>query len=165
MKIKIKYIAILLLCSYSSISKAQDETGWFNRLDIGIERSFFTDIGIYNVRCIPSDASALGIEGSVLSIGAGAEFVINKETLIAPKITATYIYEILYFRTDACLYTNFNRFQPVLTPKIGLGIFGLFIFYGRNIPLNNHQPFQGLGSNQFGISFSLLTVGNIMRPG
>ncbi len=152
----LKYIAILLLCSYSSITKAQEQTGWFNRLDIGLERSFFTDIGIYNVFWDFKPHKDLS-KGLIL--GGGTEIVINKETLVAPKITASYIYGYglrLSLRTDASLYTNFNQFQPMLTPKIGIGILGLSVFYGRNIPLNNHASFQGISSNQLAISISFI---------
>ncbi|MET4082348.1 hypothetical protein ABIB40_002306 [Pedobacter sp. UYP30] len=127
----------------------QDEEGWIKRVDFGIEKSVYADVSIYSAYWQTKKDSGFLISGDT-------EFVVNRNFLVAPKISTAYVFDgVLIARTDFSLYTDFNKTQPVATPKIGVGLLGFYFYYGRNISLNNNS-FSALGKNQFTIGFSAI---------
>ena len=147
-----KKITTLFICFTLIWIKAfaQHEKGWFKHYEIGGEKSFFTSADIYSMYWGNAD-------GSGIKLSAGNEFVIAKNFLIAPKIGVTYnFWQLLFIRGDFSLYNNFEHIQPVITPKIGIGVLGVSLFYGRNFNINKNTRFEALGRNQFGISFNFI---------
>lgn len=144
-----RLMLLFILSCFNTKIIAQDERGWLKRVDIGVEKSFYTDVSLYSAFWQTKKDSGFILSGNT-------EFVVNKNFLVAPKISTAYIFTgILIARTDFALYTDFNNMQPVVTPKIGFGLLGLYFYYGRNFSLNNNS-FSGLGKNQFTISFSAI---------
>lgn len=147
--IKKSVFLFIFLLPLSGSLFAQDDKGWFKRVDLGLEKSFYTDLSVYSAYWkTKSDCGFL--------LSGNTEFVIAKPFLTAPKVSITYLVSnFLLARTDFSLYSDFKNTQPVITPKIGFTFFGLCFYYGRNISLNQTN-FNSLGKNQFTIGVSAI---------
>lgn len=131
------------------------------RLALGVQRSFYTELGVARHKYIFNDlgfasqtfygglewtpTTGSGNENHIFGIKTGYE--INAGPL-ALGLEAKYQFD----KDDS---------DFVITPKVGIGFFGVVnIFYGFNISTND-RPFSRVGKNQFSVSFNL----NKFMPG
>ncbi|MFM7023259.1 MAG: hypothetical protein ACKOXB_09790 [Flavobacteriales bacterium] len=118
------------------------------RFGIGIQKAFYTEFGVsgysfyYNDRIYSSATYYGAFEWSqpkdVYGFKVGYE---ANASLLALGFESKY---------------QFNRenHDLVLTPKVGIGVLGIFnIFYGYNISLNN-RPFDSIGPHQVSMIFN-----------
>ena len=152
-------VIILGLVSFKSMGQNQTDSlagGYHHwtkdrtllRLGTGIQKSFYYELGISRHKYIHNyysyittnyyTSTAWTPNGNILEIKAGYELNLS---IIAIGLEGKY-------------QTNFEKNDFVLTPKIGLGLFGLLnIFYGYNISTNN-RPFVNIGQNQVSLAIN-----------
>ncbi|SEK74665.1 hypothetical protein SAMN04487910_1010 [Aquimarina amphilecti] len=122
------------------------------RVGAGIQNSFYSEIGLSRHTCTYSDVGFfsnnyyVAIEWSPIKAkdvyGVKIGYEINMIPLLSLGVEAKY-------------QTNFDMNDFVITPKVGLGIFGdLNVFYGYNISTNGN-PFPDIGKHQFSIVLNL----------
>ncbi len=135
------------------------------RLALGVQRSFYTELGVARHKYIFSEQGYAAqayyaafewipttqpeTENHIFGIKTGYE--INAGPL-ALGLEAKYQFE----KDDS---------DFVITPKVGMGFFGVVnIFYGFNISIND-RPFSRVGKNQFSVNVNLnkFMLGQIKR--
>lgn len=119
------------------------------RTGIGIQKSFFAELGISYHVCKYSDVGFgstnfyTSVEyvpiGDVFAIKAGFEINV---ILLALSLETKY-------------QTDFRNNDFVLTPKVGIGLFGdLIVYYGYNFS-TNQRPFENIGKHQVSLVFNI----------
>ncbi len=158
---------IIFFCAISNIAIAQDTTVAFNtfnkrqdgfnayktalRVGLGLQKTIYTELGVarhkYSIVCT-------GYASSLYY--AAVEYVPTIRPLHEPSVYGIKAgYEInasiIALGIETKYQSNFKKNDIVLTPKIGLGIYGMInIFYGYNISFN-HSPFTNVRHNQISI--------------
>lgn len=70
----------------------------------------------------------------------GSEFSLNKNFYIGPKVGFEADFAFISAKLNLINYTDFNYYEPKLTPEIGLSIAGyLNVTYGYNISLTSKR--------------------------
>lgn len=164
---KYRIIILLLLFLIANAGFAQDTTGTtklprFNpqqhfwsrkrielRAGVGLQKSFYTELGLAYHKCNYSD------------VGFGSNtFYTAVEYTPGPNIYALKAgYELnvmlVAFALETKYQTNFTHKDFVVTPKIGIGLFGdMLLYYGYNIS-TNRRPFTNIGRHHVSL------IGNI----
>ncbi|UUV20485.1 hypothetical protein [Paenimyroides aestuarii] len=145
---KIPHLLILssILCfSQNENKNFGQKKQWEFRAGLGVQKSLFTEAGIAYHKANYSDvgfysqsfysAVEYSFSGNIYAIKAGYEI---NTMMIATALETKY-------------QTNFCQNDFVITPKIGVGLFGdMMLYYGYNIS-TNHNPFQNMGRHQFSL--------------
>jgi len=125
------------------------------RLGIGVEKSFYTEVGVawhsyyYNDLGIAAHVKYLAIEyaPAILPVKDKNIFGIKAGYEVNPLAFALGI--------EAKYQTDGSANDFVITPKIGLGGAGLVqLYYGYNISFGG-LPFQSIGHNKFSLVVNL----------
>ncbi len=125
------------------------------RMALGLQKSVYTEIGFsrhkYNLGCT-GYASSLYYTSLEWLPTIRPEF---EKNIYGLKVGYEVNASILALALEAKYQSDLNKNDVVLTPKIGLGIYGIFnVFYGYNISFN-HRPFDRVGHHQFSIVANL----------
>lgn len=124
------------------------------RLGFGIQKSFYTEIGFSKHRYIYNDLG-FGSTAYYTAIEFTPEFSSNKRSIYALKFGFEMNGRALALGIETKYQTDFNANDIAITPKVGLGFFGVFnLFYGYNIFLSSN-PFLNIAHNQFSIISNL----------
>jgi hypothetical protein len=125
------------------------------RLGLGLQRSIYTEAGIslhkYIVGCTgyASKAAYLALEWVPTTRPESERAVYGLK--LGYEMNAS----IIAFGLETKYQSDFKKNDIVLTPKIGLGIYGMInIFYGYNISFNR-SPFDRVGHHQFSLVVNL----------
>lgn len=119
------------------------------RVGLGIQKSFYSEIGISRLKYIYND---LGY--------AATNYYVSTEWTPDQNVWGFKGGYEMNMRTLALglegkYQTDFDNNDFVITPKIGLGLMGMLnLFYGYNISTNK-RPFDNVGQNQFSININL----------
>lgn len=133
--------------------KRWTQTRTYLRLAVGLQKSFYSEIGVSRLKYIYND---LGFASSAYY--TAFEWT---PTILPDKPRNVYGlkagYEInarIALGIEGKYQTDMKENDFVLTPKVGLGIIVINIFYGYNISFAN-SPFDKIIHNQFSIVFNL----------
>jgi hypothetical protein len=125
------------------------------RVALGVQRSFYTELGVARHKYMFAENGFAAqayyaafewtpttkpeTENHIFGIKTGYEI---NAGLLALGLEAKYLFD----KADS---------DFVITPKVGMGFFGVVnIFYGFNISTND-RPFSRIGKNQFSVNFNL----------
>ena len=125
------------------------------RFGVGLQKSFYSELGISRLKYIYNDLgyAATAYYGAIewTPLFSSKE----RKNIYGLKIGWETNLRALALGIESKYQTDGNDKDFVLTPKIGLGIFGaLNIFYGYNISFAG-SPFPDIGHNQFSIVCNL----------
>ncbi len=125
------------------------------RLGLGFQRSIYTEAGFslhkYIVGCTgyASKTAYLALEW-MPTIKPESE-----RAIYGLKLGYEMNASIIAFGLETKYQSDLKKNDLILTPKIGLGIYGMInVFYGYNISFN-HNPFDRVGHHQFSLVFNL----------
>ncbi|WP_299186178.1 hypothetical protein [uncultured Aquimarina sp.] len=122
------------------------------RVGAGIQNSFYSEIGLSRHTCTYSD---VGFFSNDYYIAIEWNPVSEKDVYGVKMGYEMNMIPLLNLGIEGKYQTNFDTNDFVITPKIGLGIFGdVNIFYGYNISTNGN-PFPDIGKHQFSIVLNL----------
>ncbi|WP_299608881.1 hypothetical protein [uncultured Aquimarina sp.] len=128
------------------------------RAGAGFQDSFYSEIGIARHRCTYSD---VGFFANDYYLSFAWNLSSNDDIFSLKTGYQINIIPLLALGLETKYQTNFSENDLVITPKIGLGIFGdIYLFYGYNVSTNNY-PFLDIGKHQF--SFVLNIHKNFLR--
>jgi hypothetical protein len=121
------------------------------RFGLGIEKSFSSELGIAR-HCYNTGHSLWAAKAYYTSL----EYIpkLSNNNIYGLKIG--YEYSVGYILAIEAKYqTDFKNNHFVITPKLGIGAFGILnLFYGYNIS-TKENPFSGIGNHQFSIVCNL----------
>ena len=121
------------------------------RAGVGLQDAFYTELGLALHTCTYGDTGFFSND-----FYSAIEWTPNKEKdIYGIKVGYEANAYLLNIGLEVKYQTNFIEKDVVITPKIGLGLFGdVNIFYGYHISLNN-RPFEDIISNhQIAIVFN-----------
>ena len=152
-----KSILTITLCIISTCGFSQDWSKNYTSFhgSIGSQKSFYTEVGVSKFKYI-----LYGYFPVSKSYYLSAEFspTLRPESenhIYALKTGYEYSVFILSLAIDAKYQTDFIKNDFVITPKIGLGAFGIFtLYYGYNISIQN-KPFDRIGTHQLSLVCNL----------
>ncbi|AXT57413.1 hypothetical protein J8L88_00610 [Aquimarina sp. MMG015] len=137
---------------YRTNSRSTTYKRFSARVGAGVQNSFYSEIGLSRHTCTYSDVGFfsndyyVAIEWTPISGNDVYGVKIGYEINMIP---------LLNLGVEGKYQTNFDTNDFVITPKIGLGIFGdVNIFYGYNISTNGN-PFPDIGTHQFSVVLNL----------
>ena len=122
---------------------------------IGVQKSLFTEIGISKFYFFDNGYFPI-TKAKYISVEFSPTLKPSKEnTIYALKIGYEYTVLIVSLGIEAKYQTDFTANDFVITPKIGLGAFGVCtLYYGLNISAND-KPFSRIGTHQLSIICNL----------
>lgn len=121
------------------------------RVGFGLQKSFYTELGIALHKCNYGDVGFFSND-----LYSALEWTPTPEQdIYGLKIGYEANISLLNLGIEVKYQTDFTNRDVVITPKIGLGIFGdVNVFYGYNIS-TNHNPFiERIKHHQFSIVFN-----------
>lgn len=125
------------------------------RFGIGVQKSFYSEIGVSRLRYFYND---LGYAATVhyAAIEWTPTFFPDKpKNIFGLKVGYELNMRTLALGLETKYQTDGSQNDFVLTPKIGLGFFGVVnVFYGYNISFAG-SPFADIGHNQFSVVANL----------
>lgn len=121
------------------------------RVGAGFQKAFYTELGLALHKCIYGDTGYFSN-----AFYTAAEWNPNKvNDIYALKIGYEANAYLLNIGLEIKYQTDFTNKDIVITPKIGLGLFGdVNVFYGYNISTNNNPFSKTIGSHQVSIVFN-----------
>ena len=137
---------------YSALGIAQNENKQIGqkkqlelRAGLGVQKSFYTELGIAYHKANYSD---VGFASN--SFYSSVEYSPSENIF---ELKAGYEINILLLAAalETKYQTDFEQNDFVITPKIGVGLFGdLMLYYGYNFS-TNHHPFLNVGKHQISL--------------
>lgn len=121
------------------------------RVGVGFRKSFYADLGLAIHKCNYSDVGYFSND-----FYSALEWIPSRnQNVFGVKIGCQANAYLLNVGLELKYQTDFTHNDFVITPKIGLGLFGdVNLFYGYNISTNN-KPFPQIGSHQFSLVLNL----------
>ena len=123
------------------------------RVGVGLQKSFYTEIGLALHKCTYGDVGFFSND-----FYSTIEWTPNKNAnLYGIKVgyEANTSLFLLNIGLELKYQTDFKQNDVVITPKIGLGVFGdINIFYGYSISTNNRPFKEIIGQHQLSIAFN-----------
>ena len=136
---------------HSSVGPWVDEQVSF-RVGLGFRKSFYTDLGVALHKCNKSD---VGFYFSRDYYSALEWIPSRNQNIFGIKVGCQANLYLLNAGVEVKYQTDFEYNDVVITPKVGLGLYGdLNLFYGYNISTNK-KPFSQIGSHQFSLVLNL----------
>ncbi|CAM3498895.1 hypothetical protein FLGE108171_00435 [Flavobacterium gelidilacus] len=122
------------------------------RVGVGFQKAFYSELGLALHKCTYGDTGFFSND-----FYSALEWTPNKEhNIYGLKVGYEANAFLLNLGLELKYQTDFMKKDVVITPKIGLGIFGdANIFYGYNISTNNNPFTQTIGNHQMGIIFNI----------
>lgn len=122
------------------------------RVGAGFQKAFYSELGLALHTCTYGDTGFFSND-----YYSAIEWTPNKEhNIYGLKVGYEANAYLLNIGLEVKYQTDFIKKDVVITPKIGLGIFGdVNIFYGYNISANNNPFSQAIGIHQLGIIFNI----------
>ena len=122
------------------------------RVGGGLQKSFYTETGIAFHKCIYGDTGFFSND-----FYTALEWTPNKnQNLYGLKFGYEANTFLLNVGLEVKYQTDFKKTDFVITPKVGLGLFGdVNIFYGYNISTNKNPFSDIIGNHQFSLIFNL----------
>lgn len=121
------------------------------RVGAGFQKSFYTELGL------ALQTQRFGCTGFFSKdFYTALEWTPdNTRDIYALKVGFEANAMLLNVAIEVKYQTDFEQKDFVITPKVGLGIYGdINLFYGYNIS-TNHSPFNAIGNHQFSLIINL----------
>lgn len=122
------------------------------RVGLGTQKSLMAEIGYSRMKHI---ASCTGFFSKTYY--STLEYVPktpNYDAVFGLKIGLEYNLSIIAVGLETKYQTDFNNKDFVITPKIGVGLSYINLFYGYNISTDKN-PFPSVGNHQFSLVFNI----------
>jgi hypothetical protein len=158
--------AIFLLSAFSTFSQDKESPDtvnrkpferywtkprWVPRVGVGVQDGPFAEAGLsfhkiyVHPLALASSAPYLTIEGVFL----------KEDYILGAKAGYEVVAGLFGAAADVTYYTDFNKRSLMVTPKVGLSVFGFVnLFYGYNIPVSDDE-FKSIDRNRFSLTFNL----------
>lgn len=122
------------------------------RAGAGFQDSFYSEVGISRHRCTYSD---VGFFANDYYLSLAWNLLSDDDVFSVKTGYQINIIPLLALGLETKYQTNFSENDLVITPKIGLGIFGdIYLFYGYNVSINKY-PFPDIGKHQFSLVLNI----------
>lgn len=162
-------LLIVFLLSVTSLCNAQDSSSlahlegyrhWTKfrtcpRIGVGVQKSFYSELGIERSRFAISEAG-----GTFNAYYASLEWIPTilpekSRNIYGAKIGAEIAANYLNYGLELKYLSDGQKQDFVITPKAGIGFFGLAeLFYGYNFSFNKH-PFEFAAQNQLSLIINI----------
>lgn len=144
----------------SSLSKLEGYRHWTRfrtcpRVGVGVQKSFYTELGIERSRFAISEGG-----GAFNTYYASLEWIPTvlpekSRNIYGAKIGGEIAANYLNYGLELKYQSDGKKQDLVVTPKAGLGFFGLVeVFYGYNFSFNKH-PFEYAAQNQLSLIINI----------
>lgn len=133
----------------SSSESFLSESNWILTFGVtGDKDEILGDIGVISGVAVPE----LGLNGG---FKVGSEFSFGENFFIGPKIGFEMNFAVISTKLNIINYTDFKKYDPRITPEIGLSIWGYVnLTYGYNIKLLKNN-IDNVPTNRLSLSFNI----------